>query len=299
MSRRLSLLLVALTAVEGFSPGLAQRVPSLARTATAAKRVSLLAASADAAPTGASKKELLAEAIGTGLIVLFGTGTVASAVYTGAHQGIWQISATWGGAVALAAYTTAGVSGAHLNPAVTLALVAFKGFPVAKALSYAVAQLAGALAAAAGVLACFGPAIKSFEAGKALVRGTPAAIASAPGCMFFALCPGGLSAIAACAIEGLQMAILTFGILALTHKDSAAPPGGACAMIGLTVAILISVFGPLTCSGFNPARDLAPRIVAALSGWGSHAFKGWWVYSVGPFIGTLVGAAAAGALYED
>jgi len=162
-------LVLALAAVEGFTPGLAPRAPSLVRTASTTKRVSLLA-SADAAPavsTSATKKELLAEAIGTGLIVLLGTGTVASAVYTGAHQGIWQISATWGGAVALAAYTTAGVSGAHLNPAVTLALVAFKGFPVAKALSYAVAQLAGALAAAAGVLACFGPAIKSFELGKA------------------------------------------------------------------------------------------------------------------------------------
>ena len=76
--------------------------------------------------------------IGTGLITLLGTGTVAGAVYTGAHQGIWQIAATWGGAVALAAYSTAGISGAHLNPAVTLALVAFKGFPVGKALSYAV-----------------------------------------------------------------------------------------------------------------------------------------------------------------
>ena len=63
---------------------------------------------------------------------------MAGAVYTGAHQGIWQIAATWGGAVALAAYSTAGISGAHLNPAVTLALVAFKGFPVGKALSYAV-----------------------------------------------------------------------------------------------------------------------------------------------------------------
>ena len=108
--------------------------------------------------------------IGTGLITLLGTGTVAGAVYTGAHQGIWQIAATWGGAVALAAYSTAGISGAHLNPAVTLALVAFKGFPVGKALSYAVAQLAGAIAGAMTVLACFGPAIKSFELGKNLVR---------------------------------------------------------------------------------------------------------------------------------
>ena len=137
-------------------------------------------------------------------------------MYTGAHQGIWQIAATWGGAVALAAYSTAGISGAHLNPAVTLALVAFKGFPVGKALSYAVAQLAGAIAGAVTVLACFGPAITTFELGKNLVRGSAAGIASAPGCMFFSLCPGGLSAVAACAVEGLQMAILTFGILTRT-----------------------------------------------------------------------------------
>jgi len=296
MQLRSTLLVLSLAAAEGFTPGLARPQPTLARTAT---RVSLVA-NADAAPAvGATKKELLAEAIGTGLITLLGTGTVAGAVYTGAHQGIWQIAATWGGAVALAAYSTAGISGAHLNPAVTLALVAFKGFPVGKALSYAVAQLAGAIAGAMTVLACFGPAIKSFELGKNLVRGSAAGIASAPGCMFFSLCPGGLSAAAACAVEGLQMAILTFGILSLTDKKSAAPPAGACALIGMIVAVLISVFGPLTCSGFNPARDMGPRIVASLAGWGTHAFKGWWVYSLGPFIGTLVGAAAAGALYDD
>ena len=82
---------------------------SLLATANAAQ-VEALDAPVATPPASASKKELLAEAIGTGLIVLLGTGTVASAVYTGAHQGIWQIAATWGGAVALAAYTTAGVS---------------------------------------------------------------------------------------------------------------------------------------------------------------------------------------------
>ena len=157
MQLRLVALALALATAEGFTPGLARPQPSLARATSAATRVSLVA-SADAAPAGATRKELLAEAvrgprshsarlprfpaeacvlwdpappsaspqapplprsrrpmalrhqIGTGLITLLGTGTVASAVYTGAHQGIWQIAATWGGAVALAAYTTAGVS---------------------------------------------------------------------------------------------------------------------------------------------------------------------------------------------
>ena len=65
--------------------------------------------------------------------------------------------------------------------------MAFKGFPVGKALSYAVAQLAGAIAGAVTVLACFGPAITTFELGKNLVRGSAAGIASAPGCMFLSL----------------------------------------------------------------------------------------------------------------
>jgi len=251
-----------------------------------------------AAELGASR-ELLAEAIGTGMITLLGCGTVAAAVFTGAHAGIWQIAATWGAAVALAAYTTAGISGGHLNPAVSIALVAFKGFPLAKALGYIAAQVAGALAGAATVLACFGPAIRSFEATKGLVRGTPAALASAPGCMYYSLAPGGLSGVGACAVEGLQMAILMFCILSLTDQKSAAPSGGACALIGLTVAVLISVFGPLTCAGFNPARDVGPRIVASLAGWGTLAFKHWWVYAVGPCLGSLAGAAVHTALYEQ
>eukprot|EP00966_Prymnesium_polylepis_P140795 3251521-Prymnesium_polylepis.1 len=91
---------------------------------------------------------LAAEALGTGLITLLGTGTVCAAVFTGAQQGIWQIAAAWGAAVAIAAYTTAGVSGAHLNPAVTFALVVFKGFPPRRALAYVFAQVVGASGAA-------------------------------------------------------------------------------------------------------------------------------------------------------
>jgi len=301
-------LLMMVPVVLAFSPAaLRTTAPSLR-----ANRVDLLASSVEAPvetipeavaavpspPAPSPTQELLAEGMGTALLTLLGTGTVASAVYAGAHTGIWQIAATWGGAVALAAYCTASVSGAHLNPALTMALVVFKGFPIGKALRYMLAQLAGAIVGAAGVLACFAPLIKSFEVTKALVRGTPAAIASAPGCMFFSLSPGGLSALGACAVEGLQMAILTFGILALTDADSAAPPSAACALIGLMVAVLISVFGPLTCGGFNPARDLGPRLVAALAGWGMPVFKGAWVYAVGPFVGALCGAAAHKALYD-
>jgi len=239
--------------------------------------------------------QLAAEAIGTGMNTFFGTGVVASTVYLGAMQGLWQIAVVWGAAVALAAYCTAAISGAHLNPAVTLALVVFQGFPKAKAIRYVAAQLSGAIAAAVGVLITFGPAIKAFESTSGIVRGSAGSLASAPGVMQIG--SSITSAVAACVLEGFQQAVLTFVILSLVHDKAAAAGSAAPALIGLTVAMLISVFGPLTSAGFNPARDVGPRIVAAFAGWGTLAFKHCWVYVVGPLVGTLIGGAAHRAIY--
>lgn len=240
--------------------------------------------------------ELVAEAIGTGLITLLGTGTVSAAVYTGAQNGLWQIAVVWGAAVALAAYTTASISGAHLNPAVTLALVVFKGFPMGKALAYAIAQTVGATIAAVINYATFAKAIASFETTNDIVRGAAGSSASAPGVLGFGA--HGVSLLGATALEALQMGVLMFVILSVTHDDSAAPSGGACALIGLTVAVLISVYGPLTSAGFNPARAIGPCVVAAASGWGSkEAFKGLGAYVAGPLVGALGGGLAHRAIY--
>jgi len=116
--------------------------------------------------------------------------------------------------------------------------------------------------------------------------------------MFYSLCPGGIaSGFAACVLEGVQQAVLTFIILNVVHEKAGAGGAAAPALIGLAVAMLISIFGPLTCAGFNPARDLGPRIVAALAGWGPAAFRHSWCYVVGPLVGTLVGGAAHRAIY--
>jgi len=241
--------------------------------------------------------ELVAEAFGTGMITLLGTGVVIATVFCGAMQGLWQISAVWGLAVALAAYTTASVSGAHLNPAVTLALVVFKGFPVVKGLKYMIAQLVGATAAAALNYVSFSKAIAAFEATKEIARGAAGSIGSAPGVMTFG--NYGVTVLGATLIEGLQMAILMFIILSLTHKDSAAPSGGACALIGAAVAALVSVYGPLTCGGFNPARAVGPCLVASMCGWGKEAFTQIVPYVAGPLVGGLVGAFAHRCIYAD
>src|ERR1051326_1667015 len=97
---------------------------------------------------------LVGEALGTYLLVLFGTGSVACAVLTGALQGLWQVAVVWGFGVTIAIYCSAALSGAHLNPAVSLsfALLRPRSFPLARLLPYCLAQMAGAIAAGLTVL---------------------------------------------------------------------------------------------------------------------------------------------------
>ncbi len=252
---------------------------------------------------------LIAETIGTFLLVLFGTGVVAAAVIAGAQVGQWQVAVVWGFGVALAIYATAAISGAHLNPAVSLAFAIFRRreFPFRRMLAYWGAQLAGAVLAGLVVLALFGPFIERFEQANGYIRGMPGSQHSA---MIFgeyfpdpntvgvdAVARALISAPMAAAVEGLGTAILALVIFSLSDRRNAALPNKGLApfFIGFTVAVLISVFAPLTQAGWNPARDFGPRIVAFFAGWGSIAIPGpsggFWAYIVGPLIGAPIGAA--------
>lgn len=93
--------------------------------------------------------QCLAEFVGTALLIFFGTGCVAALVVGGADLGLWEISLIWGLAVSLAVYVSAGISGAHLNPAVSVALCLFGGFDRRKLPAYILAQLTGAFLSAA------------------------------------------------------------------------------------------------------------------------------------------------------
>ena len=252
---------------------------------------------------------LIAETIGTFLLVLFGTGVVAAAVIAGAQVGQWQVAVVWGFGVALAIYATAAISGAHLNPAVSLAFAIFRRreFPFRRMLAYWGAQLAGAVLAGLVVLALFGPFIARFEQANGYIRGLPGSQHSA---MIFgeyfpdpntigvdAAARALISAPMAAVVEGLGTAILALVIFSLSDRRNAALPNKGLApfFIGFTVAVLISVFAPLTQAGWNPARDFGPRIVAFFAGWGSIAIPGpsggFWAYIVGPLIGAPIGAA--------
>ncbi|WP_301335675.1 MIP/aquaporin family protein [Endozoicomonas ascidiicola] len=123
--------------------------------------------------------ECLAEFIGSGLLIFFGVGCVAALVLAGVNFGQWEISIVWGLGVAIAVYVTGGISGAHLNPAVTLALTVFKGFDKQKVLPYIVAQVAGAFCSAALVYFLYSSLFADFELANNIVRGSEASLATA------------------------------------------------------------------------------------------------------------------------
>ena len=216
--------------------------------------------------------------------------------------------------VAMSIYVTSSFSDAHLNPAVTLAfaVVRFRTFSWWKVLPYMLAQLLGGVVAGALLLATYGQAIVNFEVENNITRGTHGSQLSA---MLFGEYfpnpavyshdnPTSLSVASpavATFVEGWGTSILVFTIFSLTDKYnmSVGPDRGLVPLlIGFTVAMLISLYAPITQAGFNPARDFGPRLVAAMAGWGKVAVPGprggFWVYIVGPLIGGPMG----GAVYD-
>uniref|UniRef100_A0A7S4STA8 Aquaporin n=1 Tax=Ditylum brightwellii TaxID=49249 RepID=A0A7S4STA8_9STRA len=249
-------------------------------------------------------REAIAEFIGTFVIVHIGCGTVCAAIYKSAQVGLWQIAAAWSIAVTIAITTTGHVSGAHLNPAVSIALAALRPSPSfgwGKVIPYCAAQISGAAAAAGVNFVLYRDAIAKFEAAEGIVRGAAGSVASAAAFGEYWSVPCWATALLA---ESMGTAMLAFVIFSLTNPKNSSMKdnsGWIPPLIGATVGGLISVFAPLTQAGFNPARDFGPRIITALTGWGrAVAMKGWWVYVLGPILGALTGAFIADKiLYAD
>ena len=117
-------------------------------------------------------KEFKGETLGTFLLVLFGCGSVAVSVLFNAHQGLMQIAMAWGIGVTLAIYLTRHLSCAHLNPAVTVAMVISKRMLAKKLPVYITAQFLGAFLAGLAIYLLFSPSISAFENTHSIVRGS-------------------------------------------------------------------------------------------------------------------------------
>lgn len=240
-------------------------------------------------------REMLAELVGTFLIVFIGTGSVSSAIFTDSLVGLFQIAAVWIIAVTIAICTTASISGAHLNPAISIAFAMVrpsKSFNWKKVLPYSASQVLGAILGGWLNLVLYGGSIAAFEAKNGIIRGAASGIKSAK--CFGEYFASPVTTTTAFLAESVGTAILAFVIFALTNpkndtvKDGFVPP-----LIGLTVGGLICVLAPLTQAGFNPARDFGPRIVAWFAGWKTVAFRSSWLYIVAPIVGAAVGATLA------
>jgi len=240
-------------------------------------------------------REMLAELFGTFLIVFIGTGSVSSAIFTDSLVGLFQIASVWIIAVTIAICTTASISGAHLNPAISIAFAMVrpsKSFNWTKVLPYSMSQCLGAILGSWLNFVLYGSSIAAFEAKHGILRGAASGIKSAKCFGEYFVFP--VTTTTAFLAESIGTAILAFVIFALTHpKNDTVKSGFVPPLIGLTVGGLISVLAPLTQAGFNPARDFGPRIVAWFAGWKTVAFRSSWLYIVAPIVGAAFGAALA------
>ena len=236
-------------------------------------------------------REMLAEFLGTFVLIVFGVGVVAQVVLSRNTAGSYlSINIAWGLAVTMACYVCAGVTGAHLNPAVTLGLAVHRKFPWSRVLPYAVAQVAGAFAASAVVYLTYREALAVYDGGVRQVlgpQGTAGIWATYPQA-FLSVFPGGF-------IDQVVATALLFGvILGITDdRNAPAPKGLVPVIVGLLVVLIGATFGFNAGYAINPARDFGPRLFTAVAGWGGEVFTAghswWWVPVVAPCIGAIVG----------
>ncbi|ADU49349.1 MIP/aquaporin family protein [Intrasporangium calvum] len=216
-------------------------------------------------------RRLGAELVGTALLVLFGAGSVVATLTVGkgelTYPGLGFISLAFAIVVALVIYVFGPVSGAHINPAVTIALAVTRRFPWVEVVPYVVAQLAGAVIGGLLVVATFGTHAVDLGLGAtSLGNGVPywqGMVAEALGTFLLLL-----------AVMGLAV-------------DARAPLGWAGLMIGLAVALEILLIGPQTGGSVNPARTFGPYLTLSMFG-GDVAWSQFGVYVVGPLVGGIV-----------
>jgi len=236
--------------------------------------------------------ELIAEFLGTFVLILFGNGVVAMVVLFPTrnsgetiHGGFTNITLGWGLAVTMGIYIAGKISGAHLNPAVTLALAVFRKFPWGKVVPYSVAQTAGAFLAAALVYWNYMPAFHQVDPQLENTAGVFTTFPAFPG-----LPQAGFLD------QLIGTGLLVLLILAITDEFNA-PPGANLAplMIGLVVVAIGMSFGGMHGYAINPASDFGPRLFTVVAGFRNNGLTDgtqvWWIPVFAPLLGGLIGAA--------
>ncbi|HVP07681.1 MAG TPA: aquaporin Z [Candidatus Acidoferrum sp.] len=222
-------------------------------------------------------KKYLAELIGTFALVLIGC---ASAVIAGPHIGFLGIALAFGVTVLVMVYAIGPISGCHINPAITIAMLTAKKINANEAIGYIIAQCIGAIIAAAILLAIAG--------GKA---GYELAINGLGQNGYGAHSPDQYSLASALIFEIVGTFLFLFVIFGATHKK--APAGFAGIAIGFTLVLIHLIGIPITGTSVNPARSLGPALLV-----GGDALAQLWLFIVAPIVGGILAALVWKALFD-
>ena len=236
--------------------------------------------------------ELSAEFLGTLVLILFGNGVVAMVVLFGkglpgevVNGGYTNITLGWGLGVTMGIYVAGKISGAHLNPAVTITLAAFRGFPWSRVLPYTVAQIAGAFTAAALVFWNYRLAFAKADPGLDHTAGVFTTFPAFPDIVSAGLLD-----------QVIGTALLLMMIFAITDERNQPPANLGPILIGLVVVGIGMAFGGMHGYAINPARDFGPRLFTLAAGFKNNGLTDgsgvFWVPIVGPIIGGILGGAA-------
>ncbi|KAF8741061.1 hypothetical protein AX14_005964 [Amanita brunnescens Koide BX004] len=245
-------------------------------------------------------REAAAEFLGVMILILFGNGVDCQVVLSGnpgvasSSKGDYlSINFGWAIGAALGVWSSAGISGGHINPAVTLAFATWRGFPWKKVPYYIFAQLMGALVGAALVYANYFHAIDIFEGGRGVRTLKTASLFSTYAVDY-------MTAVSCFFSEFLATALMMLVVLATIDKHNSPPPNG---LFPLVIFLLIlgigAALGMETGYALNPARDLGPRLLTSMVGYGKavYTFRNqYWIWC--PIMAPILGAQA-GTLFYD
>jgi glycerol uptake facilitator protein len=236
--------------------------------------------------------EIIAEFLGTLVLMMFGTGVVAMVSLFGTglpgeivKGGYTNITLAWGLAVTMGIYVAGKISGAHLNPAVTISLAVYRDFPWRKVAPYIAAQVLGAFVASALVYWNYLPAFQAFDPGLEKTASVFTTFPAFPAVPFAGLLD-----------QTIGTALLMLLILAIGDERNQPPGGLGPLMVGLIVVAIGMAFGGMHGYAINPARDFGPRLFTVVAGFKNNGLtdgpKVFWVPIVGPILGGILGSAA-------
>ncbi|XP_013774154.1 aquaporin-9-like [Limulus polyphemus] len=236
-------------------------------------------------------REFLGEFLGTMILILFGDAAFAQTVLE--KRGVSDVFAVvfgWGVGVMMGLATAMGVSGGHINPAVTVAFATLGKFPWRKVPVYLVAQHLGAFVASAIIYFNYIDALNWYDGGNRAILGETGSA------YIWATYPKEYVSTANCFLDQIVgTGILMFTVLAVVDERNVKfPLWGAAIALGFMICALAMCYGANCMAALNPARDFATRAFTAVAGWGAEPFSHrnynyFWVGVIGPHLGAIIG----------